>query len=190
MKKTTFVLAALAAFGVAESAQAQRLPLSVEVRVDGASGQGDFGDAVEGGVGFGVNAALGITPGLGVYGGYSTTGFELETVDGDATDAGFAVGLTAALPSLGSGRVSPYIGAGLLLHELTLDANLGEGSELEVEVDSDPGFEVGGGLAISLTPTVRVTPGIGYRRYDTESTLPGFDRVEYLTYGVGLNLSF
>ena len=193
MRKTMFATAALAALvGTATVAGAQSLPipLSLEGRVDAAFPMGDFGDEADTGVGYGVSAALGVAPGFGVYGSYSHTRFGQgpgSTGTPDATDSGFSVGVTAAIPSGGMG-MAPWVGGGLVFHQLQLGGN---GSGIEEEM----GFEVGGGVAVGVAPGVRLTPGVGYRRY--AATVPVLGdvvqrdlTVQYLTLGVGLNIAF
>lgn len=185
MKKATFAIAAAALFATTGSAAAQlSIPLSVEVRADMAIPSGDFADAVEGAPGFGVNASLGIAPGLAVYGGYSRTQFEIKETEVDATDQGFSAGLTAGLPF--AAPLQPWVGAGLLIHDFEVE-------DVDADFDSDLGFEVGAGLAVPLARNVRLTPGVGYRRYTTDVPLFGGTEeaeISYFTAGVGLNLSF
>ncbi len=192
MRTTMFVAATLAAAAMATGAGAQSLPipLSVEGRVDAAFPMGDFADRAGTGAGFGVGASLGIAPGFGVYGTYSHTRFGVGIGSDDtpeATDAGFSVGVTAALPGT-SARVAPWIGGGLVFHDLTLNGS-------SAAISQDMGFEVGGGVAVGVAPGVRLTPGVGYRRYAaTVGALGGvLERdltVQYLTLGVGLNIAF
>jgi hypothetical protein len=187
MKKATFVLAALSVLGVAGTASAQsRIPLSVEIRGDAAIPTGDFADSFENGIGFTGSAALQLVPGFGLYGSYSRTNFSIDGADDDVLDQGFAAGLTASLGG-GAGRATPYVGAGLLFHELEV-----EGTEVG---DAKMGFEVGAGLAIPLGQRIRVTPAVGYRQYNIEGlSLGGLVNtdmnVSYLNAGVGLNIAF
>jgi opacity protein-like surface antigen len=183
MKKAMFALAGVAVFATVGTASAQ-LPISVEVRADAAIPTGDFADAVDAAPSFGVNAALGLARGFAVYGGYSRTAFELQDLDEEAVDQGFSAGVTLGIPAARLG-VQPYIGAGVLIHDLKIE----DGPDL----DSDLGFEVGAGVALPIASNVRLTPGIGYRRYSTE--LPALlgsvkTDVQYFTAGVGLNISF
>ncbi len=193
MRNTKFraaaVIAALATAGAAH-AQSLPIPLSVEGRVDAAFPMGDFGDQVESGAGFGAGASLGIARGLGVYGTYSQTRFGVPPGSSDtpdATDTGFSVGLTAALPGTGA-RVSPWVGGGVVFHGLELNGS-------DARIEEEMGFEVGGGLAVGVAPGVRLTPGVGYRRY--EASVPALGgvaardlTVQYLTAGIGLNIAF
>ncbi len=191
MKKTVFASAVLAAALSAGQANAQLpIPLSVEGRLDYAVPVRDFDDFVDEGMSWGVGAALGVSPGVGIYGTYSQTEFQLEDIDdAEVQDEGFSVGLTTPLPSLSG--LAPWVGAGLVIHQFDFDDETDEGDD--DGVDEDLGFEVGGGLAIPLAPNIRLTPGIGYRQYGVDvGTLLGtaeFD-VTYFTAGVGLNISF
>ncbi len=185
MKKATFVLAGIAAFVTVGTASAQLpIPLSVEVRADAAIPTGDFADAVGTAPSFGVNAALGLARGFAVYGGYSRTQFELDNTDTDLVDQGFSAGVTVGLPVPGL-PVQPYLGAGVLIHELEVE----DGPDF----DSDLGFELGAGVALPITRNVRLSPGVGYRRYSTQFPIGPASvetDVEYFTAGVGLNISF
>lgn len=188
MKKAMFVavLAAVAASAARADAQVG-IPLAVEGRVDYAVPTGDFDNVADEGAGWGVGASLGVRGGLGLYATYSNTRFGVGLTDDeepDAEDTGFSVGLTTALA--GIGNITPWIGAGAVFHTLELGG-------VEEGIDESVGFEVGGGLAIRLTPNVRLTPGVGIRRYSTElETLLGGREldVSYFTAGVGLNVSF
>lgn len=189
MKRALFATVLLAAAASAAQAQAQLgIPLAIEGRLDYAVPTGDFDDAVDEGAGWSAGVSLGVSPGLAMYGTYSNTRFGVGLLDDDephAEDSGFSVGLTAAIPG-GTARVAPWIGAGAVIHTLELGG-------VEEGIDEEVGFEVGGGVAIGVARNVRLTPGIGYRRYSTE--LGGLlgDReldVSYFTAGVGLNISF
>ncbi len=189
MKNAVFAAALLAAVVPAARAEAQLpIPLSVEGRLDYAVPTGDFDDQVaENGIGVGAGVSLGVVPGLGVYGTYSNTRFGgglFDDEEPDAKDAGFSVGLTAALP--GAAGLAPWIGAGAVFHTLEINGS-------EAGIDEDVGFEVGGGIAVPITPNMRLTPGVGYRRYGVDIQRPLVDLemdVSYFTAGVGLNLSF
>lgn len=179
------VLAVIAsALAVPGTAKAQLpIPLSIEGRMDYAVPVRDFDDVVDEGTSWSVGASLGLRPGLGVYGTYSHTEFPVEDVDNaDVEDSGWSVGLTAALPTVSG--LSPWVGAGLLIHQLEVNDNDGG-------IDEDVGFEVGGGLALSLARNVRLTPGIGYRQYGVDTgLLLGEFHVEYFAAGLGVNVSF
>jgi opacity protein-like surface antigen len=190
MKKAVFaaVLAVVVAASAGDGQAQVGIPLSVEGRLDYAVPTGDFDDGADEGVSVGGGVSLGIRDGLALYGSYSNTRFGVSLTsdeEPDAEDSGFSVGLTAAIPG-GSGRVAPWIGAGAVFHTLELGG-------VEEGIDEEVGFEVGGGVALGLSPNVRLTPGIGFRRYGTKIEGLLGDReldVSYFTAGVGLNISF
>lgn len=189
MKKAVFaaVLAAVAASAADATAQ-MGIPLSVEGRLDYAVPTGDFDDVVDEGTSLSAGVSLGLRPGLALYGSYTSTRFGVGLTsdeEPDAEDTGFSVGLTAAIPGGGT-RVAPWIGAGAVFHTLELGG-------IEEGIDEEVGFEVGGGVALGVAPNVRLTPGVGYRRYSTqlEGLLGDTELdVSYFTAGVGLNISF
>lgn len=188
MKKIVFALAAVAAASAAPAAAQIPFPLSVEGRVGAAFPTGDFGEGLETGVSLGASASVGVTPGFGVYGSYNHTTFNADGGGGGLVDRGFSVGATASLGRV-SPWITPYIGAGLVMHDLEVDVDDGEDIDVGEE---DLGFEVGAGLAVQVARNVRLSPSVGYRRYGAE--LPGLlgaeGDVEYLTLGAGVNLSF
>jgi hypothetical protein len=151
MKKTicAAALAALALAVPAAHASAQSLlPLHVEGRLDAGIPVGGSGDALETGVGFGINGSLNLTPMLAVYGGWSRFGFGVQ--DGGATgdddeihDDGWALGGKVIV---GSGRVMPYGQAGVLFR------------------GGDNGWEAGGGVIIPLVSGLSLTPSAVYRK--------------------------
>jgi opacity protein-like surface antigen len=190
MKQAVFATVAVAlALGAGEARAQLNIPLSVEGRVDYAVPVRDFDDLADEGISWGAGVSLGVTPSVGVYGTYSQTEFEFADLeDAEVQDAGFSVGLTTALPRVSG--ISPWLGAGLVIHQFEFDSEDGEEDE---GIDEDLGFEVGGGLAVPLGANIRLTPGIGYRQYGVDvGTLLGtaeFD-VSYFTAGVGVNFSF
>lgn len=190
MKKVLFASVALAAALVSGTANAQLgIPLSVEGRLDYAVPVGDFDDNVDEGLSWGAGVSLGVAPGIGLYGTWSRTQFDIEGVDEmEVEDTGFSVGVTTALPSVSG--IAPWVGAGVVMHQFDFND---EADDDEGGIDEDIGFEVGGGLALPLARNVRLTPAIGYRQYGVDvGTLLGgaeFD-VQYVTAGVGLNVSF
>jgi len=189
MKRLLSGVAAVAvwagAMGTAGEAAAQSpIPLSVEVRADAAFPRGALEERWGTGIGFGVNATVQLVPNYGLYGGYSRTVFDTDVADvQSAVISGFSVGLTRSFPVAGPALV-PWVGTGLLIHDLTIEGRPGGGS------DSELGFEVGGGVAVALTPRVRLTPGIGYRQFGARVLGAERETVQNFSAGVGLNVAF
>ena len=179
MKKTFAVTcAALAAVALAnQDAGAQlRSPVSFEVRASAAIPTGDFADVAGGiGTGYGIGATgeFALTPMLGIYAGYSYTGYDLDNVDDTLNETGIDAGIRANLGS-GLGAFTPYLKGGIVYHQLETDL---------FERDEKLGFEVGGGLDYPLGPTLSVTPGISYTRISGD--VPQVD-VSAVRLGIGL----
>ena len=179
------VLLVIAAPVSAQLAGLAGTPLSVEARLFAGFPTGDFGedDDLETGVGFGVEAAYNFLPALAVYAGFSRVSFGFDGVeDVNVIDSGFDLGLRYTLPAMGS--LSPFLRGGLVYHELEFDADGGNFS-----TDRGLGFDIGGGIAIPLSPRFSLNPMINYVRYspDIEDADDDFD-VSYL--GLGVSLAF
>lgn len=188
MQRLLYAITAGAIITAAPSAAQFPVPFSVEGRAGAAFPVGDFGDGLETGFALSASATVGLAPGFGVYGAYNHATFNADGGGGGVVDSGFSVGATASMSSI-SPRVRPYLGAGLVMHDLEVDVDDGE----DVDVgETDLGFEVGAGLAVDVGPHVRLTPAFGYRRYGAElpGLLGGEGDVSYLTLGVGLNIGF
>lgn len=199
----TLSVAGLAALALACAPQANAqisLPLSVEVRGAAAFPTGDFGDndVIDTGYGFEVIGKYAVTPGLAIYGGYDRFSFGLDEdieTDTDVTDSGFVLGGQLSLPLSGMTRFTPWLRAGAIYNQLSI-----EGSEnnvsVKIESDRSLGFEVGGGLAIPLGQVVSITPGVRYRAYSADFDFSDFGEdenstdVSYITAGVGLSFRF
>ncbi|HEX2094792.1 MAG TPA: outer membrane beta-barrel protein [Longimicrobiaceae bacterium] len=180
MKKTlTGALALLAGVVFAGTAEAQ-LPFTVEARAGVAVPTGEFGDAAENGLGYGASLSYLAAPRASVYAGYSQAEFNADDSDAEAMDSGWEFGARIAFPGVG---FSPFIRGGVLVHEYEV-----ESGAVEVEGDSELGFEVGAGAAFPLGPRVSVTPGVSYRRYSTEFPIVGEQEISYLNLDVGLRI--
>lgn len=177
MKKTlATVAAALAAVTLAGAARAQSaIPLAVEARASAAVPTGDFQDAGGGigtGYGFGVQGELRLSPLVGVYGGYSWTGYDFDAGDDRLEQQGVDAGIRVGLGPLPLG---PYARGGIVYHRL------GGGIP---EQDSRLGYELGAGLSFPLGMVVSVTPEVSYTRINDAG---GDDNhLSAVRFGVGL----
>ncbi|HEV2147410.1 MAG TPA: outer membrane beta-barrel protein [Longimicrobiaceae bacterium] len=177
MKKSIVMMAAaVAAVGLAESARAQSLvPLAVEARASAAVPTGSFSD-FEGGIGtgygFGVNGSLKLNPLLGIYGGYSWTGYDLDARDETLTQQGLDAGVRVGLGLL---PMRPYARGGVVYHKL--DDGHGHDNERKL------GYEVGAGLSFPLGMVISVTPEVTYTRIN--DAIEGQD-LSAVRVGIGL----
>jgi hypothetical protein len=173
-------------------AQALGIPMSADLRGEVAFPIGDFGDVASTGTGFSVGLSVGVLPGIGIYGNYTQIRFGGGwTGDdaSDATDSGFAVGVSAALAGADA-WVIPWAGAGVLFHDLEVRGS-------SQGVSTNMGFEVGGGVLIPVTGQLRFSPAVKYRHYGATipAALPGgvTERdltVQHLGLSLGLTLTF
>jgi len=159
-KAVTGLLVALALAAGADRAAAQgSLPLSLGVRIDAGIPTGDAGDVFETGFGWGVEAALDLTPTFAIYVGYSQFQFDVEDLDLDVTEDGFDLGGRVLLGT-GGAVWTPYGQFGVLFHE------------------DEVGFEVGLGADYPVGNSLSLTPMVRYRNIED---------LNYVTVGVGLS---
>lgn len=169
MKLVPITLILLAS--AAHAAAAQRLPslpISVEVRVGAGIPLGEFaedepGVGAEAGPDFSAGALFHLSDALSIYGAYSRTHFvcgacDATGLDDQLVDAGAEFGVQAMPVRLAG--VAPWVRAGGVYRQLTFS---GEGDRLA----SDPGFgfEAGGGLAVAVTRSISIAPGVRFRTY-------------------------
>lgn len=161
MRKAIFagMVAAAALAGRAEAQSA--LPLSVEGRLDVGIPVGDSNDVLNSGPGFGIDAALQLTPLFALYGGYSRFQFGVDGGEHSNSDNG-EVGGRVTLGT-GGGVSNPFFQFGALFS------------------DGDTGLEAGLGTFYPVGRNLSLTPMVRYR------TVSGLD---YVTAGVGLNVRF
>lgn len=174
--------AALALACAAASPLAAQLPLSVEARGGVALPTGTFRDAARGGPAGEVSATWHALPLIGIYGAYQWNRFGWDDTGGDATDAGFALGVRITIPTPLI-PIDPWIRAGVVAHRL----KAGTLSE-----DAKPGWEAGAGLAFPLARGLTLTPGVLWTRYQHGSGMADGEllRVRHVRADVGLRLRF
>ena len=211
------MLAAVAVAGTAGSVEAQEvgalgIPVALEVRGGAAfpvgNDEDDFGSDEAGadtGYGFGANVFVGLTPILGVYGGYSRFSFSAEPedsgedifpggVDVDYVDSGFNVGAQLVFSSIATlQNATPWLRGGAIFHEFEFEVE-DEGAEVSFSTDREVGFEAGGGLNIPLGEVISITPGVRYVAYSPQFEFEGEEsepvNIRYIIADVGLQIRF
>ena len=143
-KLVTIFTLVLGTLFLADSADAQVLPLSFEVRAGAAIPTGDFDD-VSTGFTYGANIAWHFTPMFGVYGGYTQANFSGDNGN-DPSLENFDVGAIVDLPFP---ALSPWVRGGLVFGQYD-GASRGTG------------FEAGGGIGFNVTPMISITPGVRF----------------------------
>jgi opacity protein-like surface antigen len=190
MKKTTCgILAAVALMAAAGSANAQRIPISIDGIVTAAIPTGDLADAANVGIGLRGDVNLNVTPILGIYGGYSWSRFGAKDTNGlDFTDQGFDVGLKATFTPVQGLGAAPFVRGGAIIHTLKVSGTDDEsGFDFSGTSDTKVGFEVGGGVSFPLAPNISLTPQVGYSEYSLGN---GDGTVSVVHAGAGVNIAF
>lgn len=175
-----------AACAAADPLAAQRagIPLAVEARGGIALPTDRFRRGAEGGPAGEISAAWHALPRIGVYAAYQWNRFPYDGtgVPEHLTDRGFSAGVRIPVP-MHLVPIDPWIRAGIVAHQLRGEP-LGE--------DSQPGFEVGAGLAFPLARGLTLTPGVLWTRYQHGGGAADGQllRVHHLRADVGLRLHF
>jgi len=156
---------------------AAQLPLSLEGRGGVAVPAETFAGA-DGGVAVEVSATWHALPLVGIYGAYQGNRFGREGTEDHATDRGFAAGVRVAVPTPLI-PIDPWIRAGLVTHRLRAEG---------LAHESEPGVEVGAGLAFPLARRITLTPGVLWTRYRHGATADQRVRVRHLRADVGLRM--
>lgn len=186
MKHARILGAAVAALSLAAlPADAQRI--SFEGR--GALGfpVGDFGDAADGGAGFGADVFVNLNPSVSLYGGFQYEMYDCAGCDGDGyTTNGFEAG-GKFLFDRESG-VLPWAKLGVIFPQLEFE----EGT-FDADSDRAFGLQAAIGADIPLGETLSFSPALRYQRWTAEfDALDGVAAVEQdvgtLTLDVGLHV--
>src|SRR5688500_9955920 len=153
MRRRVLGVVAGAVISLAAPTAAQS-PLTLAARVDAAFPSGDFGDVASAGTSISASTALTLIPGLGIYGRYTRADFALEAMAVAVTDSGISVGLITALPIYAFGADTPWwVSGGAVFHDLDM-----ESGGVSVGADSEVGFELSTGAAVSIAPRLRLMP--------------------------------
>ncbi|HEX6368347.1 MAG TPA: hypothetical protein VF006_05410 [Longimicrobium sp.] len=175
---------ACAAAGPLTAQRTGVIPLSVEARGGIAIPAGDFRNAAEAGPAGEVSATWHALPLIGFYAAYQRNRFPYDGTGTreTLTDAGFAVGVRVAVPTLLI-PADPWIRAGMVAHQL-------DGRSLTE--DAKRAWEAGAGLAFPLARGLVLTPGVLWTRYPHGSGAADGERlrVRHLRADVGLRLRF
>ena len=176
---STLVLALAA---VTPAAAQQTLPpISLDLRGGLSLPVSDFGRSLSLGYGLGGDVIVGITPSLGVYGGYRYISFDFDkdavgAEEGSYNVQGFDAGLRFGAPSLRS-AVSPYLRLGGVYYKGAV-SGLGEADKQRL------GYQLGGGFDYALGPRASLTPELSY----TNISYPNRVNMSFVTLDVGLRL--
>ncbi len=149
-----------------------------------ATPSGDFGDVFDGGFGFGLNVAHGVSRSVLLSVGVAYHGFDGEGFSGDASITPATINIDAILPS--SGRIKPWVGGGIGLYNI--DADFGAivvpvFGVISGSVD-ETNFGINLGAGFGAPAGERGVWGLGIKYHHVfEGDI--FDNTEFLTLQVG-----
>lgn len=184
---------------LATGARAQQtLPIAVEARGGVTLPVADFGDGASTGWSLGGTVHWQATRVLGVYAGYEHASFGVDSLgaddaglDASVADDGFRTGVRVSLPLALARNVTPFVEGGLLINRTRISVTDGT-SAVSIHSEWGPGFEVGAGVAIPLTPRITLTPGARFREHRGEfnndnSDLAGTVTADYVAIDLGVS---
>jgi opacity protein-like surface antigen len=163
------------------SAQTGLPPISVDLRGGLSLPVSDFSRSLSLGYGLGGDVIVGVTPSIGVYGGYRYISFDFDkdrvgNAEGSYNVQGIDAGLRFGSPSLRS-DFSPYLRLGGVYYKGAV-SGLGEADKQRL------GFQLGGGLDYTLGPRASLTPELSY----TNVSYPNRVNMSFVSLGFGLRL--
>jgi opacity protein-like surface antigen len=193
MRAPLTIVSLVAALALAAGqAQAQELPISIDVAAGAAFPLGDLkardgeGGAANTGFGFRIGGAYWLTPQIAAYAGYSRYSFGVDAEEFDEpgaevdwVDSGFSAGVRLAFSDTGAeAQLSPWIEAGIAYRTLALAVSA-EGVSGRLAFDRALGFEVAGGLNFGVAQRLVIGPAVQYTRYNPDPLLdPDFPNEE------------
>lgn len=146
---------------------------------------------LERGVGLEGTVAFRVMPRVSVYGGWDWNRRSVEDrlfgAEGRLVDAGYVFGVKFT-PA--TSRFSPWLRAGALYNNVELeDAN----GRAIAETDRVWGWEAGAGIDVPIGGSLRLTPGVRYRRFEPSLGLGSAtfeSTLAYVVLDVGLAIRF
>lgn len=181
----------------------------VGVRAGAGIPTGTFADSAQGslqtdllagatpGLGYGLDAGVGLGPLLGAYASFDRIAFGCGknscATSGKYTLTGYSAGVRAGVPLLP--LLKPWVKAGITLNEI--EGRIGESSNAtRVTTKRAPGYEIGAGFDIpilggffNLTPQARrIRQKLEYDVPSPSVPTPGKKSVDYYTFDIGIRL--
>jgi hypothetical protein len=151
-------------------------------------------EGAKSGFGYGLDAGLSVGF-IGIYAGFDHVQFDCHTetcqTDGKYTLQGVTGGVKLFLPSVSIAR--PYIKGGVTFNDL--QGGYGGQSSNALTTDHAPGYEVGGGLDVSMLGILSFCPQLRYVGQNLKAKIPGViapaatgQAVNYFAFDLGLSV--
>ena len=148
---------------------------------------------LETGAGLEIGLGVRVAPDLFVYGAWDWQNRAAKTplfgTTVDVEDTGYAFGLRYVAPL--SGRAKPWVRAGGLFNHVEIEDEAA--GDLVADSKHTFGFEVGGGLDVTLNERWSLTPGVRYRRFEPKvrsGRAESSSTLSYVTLDVGIAVRF
>src|SRR5690606_17518400 len=110
-------------------------------------------------------------------------------------DSGWRLGGEVGVPLVGLATgIAPYAQAGVILNRTRIDLAGEQADEASRRSDRSGGFEVAGGIRISIARSISITPELRYRAHDPEfvgdAEVGPAREIRYLVPGLGVTYHF
>jgi hypothetical protein len=197
MIRSTLFALTFSGFALAAPAAAQVTtwppPVAFSIRGEFAVPLGGFANELgqDAGFGLGVLARATVAPPLSVYAGFDQFRFDGATTDGTfrVRDTGFRGGVQVTAPTIQGGWATPFALAGVTYTEVAIDRTTTAPTN-RYRSGRDPGYEIGGGVALMLTHRFWFVPEARYRSRlsDVQGPLGGTSEMPVHYLGINLGL--
>ncbi len=174
MKTKVFIaMAMLALFSTTTDAQEKEKRFGLEVSGGPSFATREFADGLR--MGYGVEGTIHyrFMPFTGIYAGWGENWFSTETSSSDNNrdyeETGYVLGLQFKYPIKGS-RASFFLRAGALYNHIEVENDNGDILE---DTGHGPGYQLAGGIDVSLGSGWSLTPGIKFNSLSRETEFEG-----------------
>lgn len=174
MKTKVFIaMAMLALFSTTTDAQEKEKRFGLEVSGGPSFATREFADGLR--MGYGVEGTIHyrFLPFTGIYAGWGENWFSTETSSSDNNrdyeETGYVLGLQFKYPIKGS-RASFFLRAGALYNHIEVENDNGDILE---DTGHGPGYQLAGGIDVSLGSGWSLTPGIKFNSLSRETEFEG-----------------
>ena len=174
MKTRVFIaMAMLALFSTTTDAQEKEKRFGLEVSGGPSFATREFAEGLR--MGYGVEGTIHyrFLPFTGIYAGWGENWFSTETSSSDNNrdyeETGYVLGLQFKYPIKGS-RASFFLRAGALYNHIEVENDNGDILE---DTGHGPGYQLAGGIDVSLGSGWSLTPGIKFNSLSRETEFEG-----------------
>jgi hypothetical protein len=191
--KLFIVLAMFAALSLNSTAQEKEKRLGFELSGGPSFATNEFAEGLRMGFGFEGTFHYRILSEAGIYAGWGYNSFSTETSTSEANrdyeETGYVLGLQFTYPSDGD-RLSYFLRLGALYNHIEIENDNGD---ILNDTGHGPGFQLAGGINVSLGSGWSLTPGLKYNSISGETEFEGASTqldYRYLSARIGIMRRF